>query len=174
MGPASKHHVRNRTGPLIKIFNMFKAFSRGISQLADGATRTIVWRCLAAALAVLVGLWVAVGVLLTETSLFAIPWLDAAVDILGGLATAVITVNKRENVVLVSNAALRFAPTAKETTGRTNSGGLVEMLLPRPPGAGQKSTAETESKGKEQRVWTIRAGAVPPPPSTPTKTGPPP
>jgi len=70
---------------------MFKAFSRGISQLADGATRTIVWRCLAAALAVLVGLWVAGGVLLTETSMFAIPWLDAAVDILGGLATAVIT-----------------------------------------------------------------------------------
>jgi CysZ protein len=70
---------------------MFSAFSRGISQLADGAIRAIVWRCLAAALATFVGLWLAIGVLLTETSLFAIPWLDAAVDLLGGLATAVIT-----------------------------------------------------------------------------------
>jgi len=70
---------------------MFKAFSRGIAQLADGATRAIVWRCLAAALAVLVGLKVAVGVALTQTSLFAIPWLETAVDVLGGLAAMVIT-----------------------------------------------------------------------------------
>ena len=81
---------------------------------------------------------------------------------LGMTATAVITVNRRENALLVSNAALRFAPTVKETTGRTNSGGLVGMLLPRPPGAGQKPTVETESKGKEQRVWTLRGGQLAP------------
>ena len=35
----------------------------------------------------------------------------------GMTATAVITVNKKENALLVSNAALRFAPTVKETAG---------------------------------------------------------
>jgi len=70
---------------------MFSAFSRGLSQLADGATRAIVWRCIAAALAMFAALWVAVGAALTNINLFAIPWLDAAVDVLGGLATAMIT-----------------------------------------------------------------------------------
>jgi HlyD family secretion protein len=33
----------------------------------------------------------------------------------GMTATAVITVNKRDNVVLVPNAAMRFVPTVKES-----------------------------------------------------------
>jgi len=78
----------------------------------------------------------------------------------GMTATAVITVNKKENALLVPNAALRFAPTVKETTSRTNSGGLVGMLLPRPPGQGSKQPEEPDSKAKEQRVWTLRDGQL--------------
>lgn len=80
----------------------------------------------------------------------------------GMTATAVITVNKKENALLVSNAALRFAPTVKETTSQTNSGGLVGMLLPRPPGQGSKQAEEPNTKNKEQRVWTIRGGQLAP------------
>ena len=36
-------------------------------------------------------LWTGVGLVLTQTSLFQIGWLEAAIDILGGLATAVLT-----------------------------------------------------------------------------------
>lgn len=70
---------------------MFSAFSKGIAQLSDAATRRLLWLCIGAALAAFAALWVAVGVVLTETSLFAIPWLDIVVDVLGGLTTAVIT-----------------------------------------------------------------------------------
>jgi HlyD family secretion protein len=78
----------------------------------------------------------------------------------GMTATAVITVNKKENALLVSNAALRFAPTVKETGSRTGSGGLVGMLLPHPPGQESKPADEPDSKAKEQRVWTLRDGQL--------------
>jgi HlyD family secretion protein len=78
----------------------------------------------------------------------------------GMTATAVITVNKRENAVLVSNAALRFVPTAKAASGSSRRGGLVGMLLPRPPGLNEKKTQEPDSKNKEQRVWTVRNGQL--------------
>jgi HlyD family secretion protein len=78
----------------------------------------------------------------------------------GMTATAIITVNKKENALLVSNTALRFAPTVKETGSRTNSGGLVGMLLPHPPGQESKSAEEPDSKAKQQRVWTLRDGQL--------------
>ena len=80
----------------------------------------------------------------------------------GMTATAVITVNKQENALLIPNAALRFAPTAKDTTSRTNSGGLVGMLLPRPPGQQSKQADEPDTKKKEQQVWTVRNGELVP------------
>jgi HlyD family secretion protein len=78
----------------------------------------------------------------------------------GMTATAVITVNKRDNVVLVPNAALRFAPSAKGASGSARSGGLVGMLLPRPPGMNASKIEEPDTKSKEQRVWTIRNGQL--------------
>lgn len=78
----------------------------------------------------------------------------------GMTATAVITVNKKENALLISNAALRFTPTVKETGSRTGSGGLVGMLLPHPPGQESKPAEEPDSKAKEQRVWTLRDGQL--------------
>jgi HlyD family secretion protein len=78
----------------------------------------------------------------------------------GMTATAVITVNKRANVVLVPNAALRFAPSTKASTGAARSGGLVAMLLPRPPGMNARKIEEPDTKSKEQRVWTVRNGQL--------------
>ena len=78
----------------------------------------------------------------------------------GMTATAVITVNKRDNVVLVPNAAMRFVPTVKESAGSSRSGGLVSMLLPRPPGMNDNKTEEPDTKKKEQQVWTMRGGQL--------------
>ena len=84
----------------------------------------------------------------------------------GMTATALITVNKRENVVLVPNAAMRFAPTTKGPSGSSRGGGLVGMLLPRPPGMNSAKTDEPDLKGKEQRVWTVRENQLAPLPFT--------
>ena len=78
----------------------------------------------------------------------------------GMTATAVITVNKRDNVVLVPNAAMRFVPTTKESAGTARSGGLVGMLLPHPPGMNDNKSEEPDTKKKEQQVWTQRDGQL--------------
>jgi len=78
----------------------------------------------------------------------------------GMTATAVITVNKRENVLLVPNAAMRFVPTAKTTSGSTRSRGLVGMLLPGPPRMSDTRTAQPDTKKKDQQVWTVKDGQL--------------
>lgn len=70
---------------------MFGAFLKGINQLNDRRTRRPVWIALLVAVAVFAALWTAVGYLLTHTALFKVLWLEAAVDLLGGLATLVLT-----------------------------------------------------------------------------------
>lgn len=77
----------------------------------------------------------------------------------GMTATAIITVNKRENVVLVPNAALRFVPAASSQTP-ARGGGLVGMLLPRPPGLNDNKVEEPDTKTRDQRVWTVREGQL--------------
>ena len=76
---------------LIKCFNMFSVFGKGISQLSDRRTRKVLWLSIAAAMAVIAVLWTGIGALLTATALFEIGWLETAVDLLGGLATLVLT-----------------------------------------------------------------------------------
>lgn len=78
----------------------------------------------------------------------------------GMTATAVITVNQRDNVVLVPNAAMRYLPATTTSTGTSRSGGLVGMLLPRPPGMNDNKIDDPDTKSKEQRVWTIRDGQL--------------
>lgn len=78
----------------------------------------------------------------------------------GMTATAVITVNKRDNVVLVPNAALRFAPSTNGASGASRGGGLVGMLLPRPPGMNDNKIEEPDTKSKEQQVWALRNGQL--------------
>jgi HlyD family secretion protein len=71
----------------------------------------------------------------------------------GMTATADITVNKLENVLLVPNAALRFTPPVPEKSG-DKSGGLVGQLMPHRP-RHNRQPAESLKRG-EQRVWILR------------------
>jgi len=80
----------------------------------------------------------------------------------GMTATAVITVNKKDNALLVPNAALRFTPPATQTTSKSSGGSLVGALLPRPPKSESTSKEGTNGKSKEQRVWTLRDGQLTP------------
>ena len=70
---------------------MFSVFGKAISQLSDRRTRKVLWLSIAAAMAVIAVLWTGIGALLTATALFEIGWLETAVDLLGGLATGVLT-----------------------------------------------------------------------------------
>ncbi|MFO1153205.1 MAG: EI24 domain-containing protein [Rhodospirillales bacterium] len=70
---------------------MITAFSRALGQLGDPAIRRIVGIGVLGATALIVLLWIGVGVLLTHTTLFQSGWLDAAVDVLGGVAVLALT-----------------------------------------------------------------------------------
>ncbi len=74
---------------------MLGAFFKAVGQLGDPALRRVVWTGLGVSLAVFAGLWTAVGYLLANTALFASGWLEALVDVAGGLtALAVETQNE--------------------------------------------------------------------------------
>jgi HlyD family secretion protein len=77
----------------------------------------------------------------------------------GMTATAVITVKKVENCVLVPNAALRFSPATGEAKASDNGGGLLRRLLPGPPPMPPK-THEGAGDSKQPRVWTLREGQL--------------
>ncbi|NQV99051.1 MAG: EI24 domain-containing protein [Rhodospirillales bacterium] len=70
---------------------MLNALSKGVSQLRDKATQQILWLCIGVALVVFIGLWSGIGYILAHTTLFQWGWLETAVDILGGLATGILT-----------------------------------------------------------------------------------
>ena len=70
---------------------MITAFSRGLAQLSDPRIRRVVWFAIAAACIVFALLWGAIGTVLGATSLFSVLWLEWAVDLLGGLATLLLT-----------------------------------------------------------------------------------
>jgi len=70
---------------------MLQAFLKGAEQLNDKATRRVLWLGILAAIAVLAILWSLIGLMLTRTAVFDIGWLESAIDILGGLATLVLT-----------------------------------------------------------------------------------
>ena len=70
---------------------MLKALLKGVSQLNDKATRQILLLSVGLALVVFIGLWSAIGYTLTQTALFQWGWLETAVDLLGGLATGLLT-----------------------------------------------------------------------------------
>ena len=70
---------------------MINAFSKGLAQLNDPRIRQVIWIAIASACIVFALLWGAVGTLLGGTSVFSIGWLEWVVDLLGGLATLVLT-----------------------------------------------------------------------------------
>jgi HlyD family secretion protein len=75
----------------------------------------------------------------------------------GMTASASIVTIERPNVLLVPNAALRFAPAAAAATAQ-GGGGIVSSLLPRPPGMGQKTAAVAAPKEGAGQVWVLRNG----------------
>lgn len=70
---------------------MIQALSKGISQLNDKATRKYLWFSVIAAVITFFILWSCVAWILSETAISSIGWLESIIDILGGLATAVLT-----------------------------------------------------------------------------------
>lgn len=78
----------------------------------------------------------------------------------GMTATADITVNKVENAILVSNAALRFIPPIKEKDAPSNGSSLLNKLLPRRHRSPSKQRKDSISNNKLQHVWTLRDGKL--------------
>lgn len=74
----------------------------------------------------------------------------------GMTATADITTARREDVVLVPNAALRFTPAAEEANDVETGGGIVSKLLPRPPHMAR--TRRPGARPDQPRVWVLRDG----------------
>ncbi len=83
----------------------------------------------------------------------------------GMTATAEITTAKRDDVLLVPNAALRFAPPAPQA-GKSEGGGLVGSLLPRFPRSKQSRPANGAAKNGTRTLWTLRDGQPAPLPVT--------
>lgn len=76
----------------------------------------------------------------------------------GMTATAEIITVRREDVLLVPNAALRFTPAAPAEADSKN-GGLVASLMPRfPRTPSRKSANGASGKGGAQQVWILRDG----------------
>ncbi len=74
----------------------------------------------------------------------------------GMTATALITVDKKENVLLVANSVFRFVPPQTAPAEKKTSSGLLGAMLPRPPHrSGSKLPALSESASKEQQVWRV-------------------
>ncbi len=70
---------------------MLAAFSKAFAQIGDSDTRRVIWISIAFAILIFIGLWALVGYILVGTTFFQIGWLEAAIDLLGGLATLVVT-----------------------------------------------------------------------------------
>ena len=74
----------------------------------------------------------------------------------GMTATAEITVQQVEGVLLVPNAALRFSPPTETSTGE--SGGLLRKLLPGRPRF--RPASRREETGADRTVWTLAKGQL--------------
>jgi uncharacterized protein involved in cysteine biosynthesis len=68
-----------------------RAFAKAAAQLPDPSIRRLLGLSILISLAVFIALWVAVGILVTQTALFETTWIEAIVDVLGGAATVAIT-----------------------------------------------------------------------------------
>lgn len=78
----------------------------------------------------------------------------------GMTATATIVVDKREDVVLAPNAALRFAPSKEEEKPQAGSSLLLSRIMPRPPAATPTPRENPNAKSKEQDVWVLKDGQM--------------
>ncbi|MCL7423093.1 MAG: efflux RND transporter periplasmic adaptor subunit [Methylobacter sp.] len=78
----------------------------------------------------------------------------------GMTATALITVEQKNDVLLVDNSVLRFVPPATQEEQQARRG-FLSMLLPRPPHSGSgREKPVTDSR--VQQVWSLRNGELTP------------
>ncbi len=78
----------------------------------------------------------------------------------GMTATSTITAVERQNVLLVPNTALRFAPAdpaGAESAKASGGGGIMSKMMPRMPRTGQKKAGGPG--GADKQVWVLRDGA---------------
>ncbi|MCK9397071.1 MAG: efflux RND transporter periplasmic adaptor subunit [Methylobacter sp.] len=78
----------------------------------------------------------------------------------GMTATALITVEQKNDVLLVANNALRFTPPASPQK-KNGNGSLLDALLPHPPRS-ESGREQQATTGKTQQVWTLRNGELTP------------
>lgn len=76
----------------------------------------------------------------------------------GMTATAEIVVAEFDGVLTVSNAALRFSPPVAAQDSRPGAGGLLGMVMPRPPVAGSASGAGAVDAAGMRSLWVLRDG----------------
>jgi uncharacterized protein involved in cysteine biosynthesis len=70
---------------------MIRAFLAAIGQLGDPRILRVLGLTVVLSIAVFAALWTGVGFLLTHTRIFETAWLDTAIDVLGGLATLLVS-----------------------------------------------------------------------------------
>lgn len=76
----------------LKETDMFGAFARAFDQLSDPKIRAVIWKSAAGTIIIYVGLLTAIGWALANTSFFEIAWVEATVDLFGGLAAVLLAV----------------------------------------------------------------------------------
>jgi HlyD family secretion protein len=107
---------------------------------------------------------VAYGSTITENVVTYLTYLDvdnADLSLRPGMtATATITAMQRDDVLLVPNSALRFAPSAAGSAKPAASGGIVGSLVPRLPGTARRSAAAGASTAAARQVWVLRDGVA--------------
>lgn len=80
----------------------------------------------------------------------------------GMTATATITTQARQNVILVPNAALRFKPlVASPVEPSKDAGSLMSKLMPRPPRSTAQRASQTDAEpvsAGQATLWLLRDG----------------
>lgn len=72
----------------------------------------------------------------------------------GMTATAEIVTAKKENALLVPNAALRFSPVQENTSAK--NGSFIASLLPRPPSQPKQKKNNAVSHSSARQVWVLK------------------
>jgi HlyD family secretion protein len=76
----------------------------------------------------------------------------------GMTATASIIATRRNDVLLVPNAALRFTPSTTAAAAPAQKNAIMKSLTPRMPGGGRRSAAAGGSTAAAKQVWILPEG----------------
>ncbi|MCG2841526.1 efflux RND transporter periplasmic adaptor subunit [Sandaracinobacter sp. RS1-74] len=79
----------------------------------------------------------------------------------GMTATADIVTTRRENALLVPNAAFRFKPATAQATGGQQQGGIASAIMPRGPRRATGTRTATSGRGAQQTLFVKDAAGQP-------------